>query len=222
MNPPNPPEKTSDEGGSSPALMDALRSTNVELAEYAGDFFELPELQTVTDAVLASHVGAVSGDIFKQSRAWLDYLEASAELVDLALMEGGDEAFTRAEISARIHQAMIYRALGNVTRYFGELKKTERYVYEEGLAEDDQIDTAIYDELEAFLSKTTLTSESVEAFLLSHEVLSKENMASLNEDIRNGFGLQDILGEIYEMLEVQGDDPEVIFRQLGFPETIPE
>ena len=229
-------------------LAETLQETSPPLAAFAGEFFQLPELRSPTDAVIKSLADTSEQAKSAQNEAWLLYTVTSDAIVDRMSKRGDTIAWERAEVSALIHKAMIYKSVGDAVRYFGELQTAEESAYQSVSPYADHIDETIGDVVADILAQTNVDFETVKERLLrgtQTEYVERErrgemprdswydplddlpasiadNNLALEEDISNGANLQVTLGEVYRVMTEHGEDPTPFFRELGFPETLEE
>lgn len=147
--------------------------------------------------------------------AWSEYagiVEGVVEAVDLD--HTNPKAYQRAQISALVDKALLFRTAGDMTRYLEELDHAEVYAFNGNL---DDVVSLIGEEIDKVLPGLEMSSEILVIKLRG--VISDEMREILRDLIHDGDDYEDIVNNAYGMILEEGGDPEVVLAQLGVLEA---
>lgn len=171
---------------------------------------QTPELVEASEAIIAGLRDLTTAEP-KLRAAWVEYariVEAMVEAVDPDNTQL--EAYRRAQISALINKALVFRTVDNMTRYLEELDHAEEYAFNAKL---DDVRALIGDEIDRTLPSLEMSSEVL--VLKLRGVISDDNREHLRDLINNGDDYEDIVNNAYNMIEDEGGDADEVLGKLG-------
>jgi hypothetical protein len=199
---PTPPPESWETSGESPEL--PVRDV-AELVEQL-DFRPSPELTEASQAVIAGLRDGVTAES-QLSLAWGEYARISEEIVEEAL---DPKQYTRWQIGALIHKALLFRAANIMIRYLEELDHAEVYALNIGL---EDVSAVLTREIDRKLPDLGISSEIL--VLKLRGIINDENREVLRDLINDGDDYEDIVNTAYNMIEDEGRDADEVLAALG-------
>jgi len=169
-------------------------------------FHPTPALVEARAAIVAG-LADESTDGLLLSRAWGEYADITEAMVGSA---EDPATYTRAQIGAIIHKALIFSVAGDTLRYLEELDDAEVYAHNEGI---DDVRGALQDEINEKTSTLEMSSEVLVMKLKG--VISEENRAFLRDLIEQGDDFEDMISHAYGMILEEGGDPDEVLAGVG-------
>ena len=147
--------------------------------------------------------------------AWIEYSQIIENCID-SIEENPAEpkARAKAQIAALINKASIFQVSGQTLRYLNELDTARVQAHNEGF---DSLRDSIDDEINNKIEKLELSPEVL--ILKLSGIIEDADREYLKDLVNDGADLNDIIGDIYGMINDEDQDPDEVLTKLGIFET---